>query len=59
MDVSDLLPPVSLWVNSILVKPSEYVEKNQQLGEKDLFLNSTSYFDSWGKNGILKPSVRK
>lgn len=28
-------------------------------GGKRYFLNSTSYLDSWGKNGILKPSVRK
>lgn len=36
-DASDLLLPVSLWVNSVLAKPSEYVKKPQQLGEKDLF----------------------
>lgn len=27
--------------------------------KKESFLNSTSYFDRRGKNGILKPSVRK
>lgn len=58
MDVSDFFI-TSEPMSQHNISEALRVHEEKAAGGKRSFLNSTSYFDRWGKNGTLKPSVRK